>query len=190
MSLRTIAALSVAFSSLACGESGEPPLVAEDILQLNRDANMVFFGFESYVTADGIRRARVEADTAFWLGGRPIVELHGLRVTFYNAEGEETSVLNSAEGTYDRDNGDMTAEGEVVVVNRAEGWRLETSMLYYLPPEDRVWTDKHTTMIKADGTIIEGAAFESDSRMEQISLDSLLLTRPGTQPPPAARGRI
>ncbi|MGD2152554.1 MAG: LPS export ABC transporter periplasmic protein LptC, partial [Gemmatimonadales bacterium] len=104
--------------------------------------------------------------------------------------GEETSVLNSAEGTYDRDNGDMTAEGEVVVVNRAEGWRLETSMLYYLPPEDRVWTDKHTTMIKADGTIIEGAAFESDSRMEQISLDSLLLTRPGTQPPPAARGRI
>lgn len=184
MSVRTIAALCLAFSPLACGEGGEPLLVAEDVLQLNPDAYMVMFGFESYVTADGIRRARVEADTAFWLESRPIVELRGLRVTFYNEEGEETSVLTSREGTYDRDNGEMTAKEDVVLEKIAEGRRLETSVLYYLPPEDRIWSDKPTTLIDANGTIIEGTAFESDSKMEQIDLDSLWLTRPGTQPPP------
>ncbi len=164
MFARAIAAFCLAFWLLACGESGEPPLVAEEILQLNPEAN--------------------EADTAFFLEGRPVVELRVLRVTFYNIAGEETSVLTSLEGTYDWDNGDMTARNDVVVVNRAEGRRLETSVLYYLRPEDRIWSDEPTTMIQADGTIIEGTAFESDSRMEQINLDSPRMTRPGTQPPP------
>ncbi len=184
MFARAIAAVCLAFWLIACGESGEPPLVAEEILQLNPDANQVVFGLEHYVTADGIRRALVEADTAFFLEGRPVVELRVLRVTFYNIAGEETSVLTSLEGTYDWDNGDMTARNDVVVVNRAEGRRLETSVLYYLRPEDRIWSDEPTTMIQADGTIIEGTSFESDSRMEQINLDSPRMTRPGTQPPP------
>jgi LPS export ABC transporter protein LptC len=184
MFARGLAALCLAFCPLACGERGEPPLVAEEILQLNPDANQVVFGLEHYVTADGIRRALVEADTAFFIEGRPVVELRVVRVTFYNEDGEETSVLTSQEGTYDWDNGDMTARTDVVVVNRAEGRRLETSVLYYLRPEDRIWSDEHTTMIEADGTIIEGTAFESDSRMEQINLDSPRLTRPGTQQPP------
>jgi LPS export ABC transporter protein LptC len=184
MSGRVIAALLLAPVLLACGESGEPPLVAEEILQLNPEADQVVFGLDHYVTSDGIRRARVEADTAFFLQGRPIVELKVLRVTFYNPEGEETSVLTSQEGTYDWDNGDMTASTDVVVVNRGDGQRLETSVLYYLRPEDRIWSDKPTTLYKADGTIIEGSAFESDSRMEQIDLDSPRFTRPGSQPPP------
>lgn len=184
MFARAVAALCLASCALACGESGEPPLVAEEILQLNPDANQVVFGLEHFVTADGIRRALVEADTAFFLEGRPVVELRVLRVTFYNIDGEETSVLTSQEGTYDWDSGDMTARNDVVVVNRAEGRRLETSVLYYLRPEDRIWSDEHTTMIEADGTIIEGTAFESDSRMEQINLDSPRLTRPGSQPRP------
>lgn len=184
ISARAIAALCLAFCPLACGESGEPPLVTEDVLQLNPHASQVVFGLEHYVTADGIRRALVEADTAFFLEGQTIVELRVLRVTFYSADGEETSVLTSREGTYDWDNGDMTANIDVVVENRAEGRRLETSVLYYLRPEDRIWSDKHTTAIYADGTIIEGTAFESDSRMELINLDSPRLTRPGSQPPP------
>lgn len=184
MSVRAIATSCLAFWLLACGESAEPPLVAEEVLQLNPDANQVAFGLEHYVTAGGIRRALVEADTAFFLEGRPVVELRVVRVTFYNEEGEETSILTSREGTYDWDNGDMTAKDDVVVVNRAEGRRLETSVLYYLRPEDRIWSDEHTTMFYADGTIIEGTAFESDSRMEQINLDSPRVTRPGAQPPP------
>ncbi|MGD2152555.1 MAG: LPS export ABC transporter periplasmic protein LptC [Gemmatimonadales bacterium] len=184
MSARVIAVLLLACSLLACGESGEPPLVAEEILQLNPDANQVVFELEHYVTADGIRRALVEADTAFFIQGQPIVELRGLQVTFYNIDGEETSVLTAQEGTYDWDNGDMTARTDVVVVNRAEGQRLETSVLYYLRPEDRIWSDEHTTMFRADGAVIEGTAFESDSKMEHINLDSPRYVRPGTQPPP------
>ncbi len=169
---------------LSCGEGGEPPLVAEEILQLNPEANQVVFGLEHYVTTDGIRRALVEADTAFFLENRSLVELRELQVTFYNASGEETSVLTSREGTYDWQNGDMTARTDVVVINRAEERRIETSVLNYRRDEDRIWSDESTTMYEADGTVIEGTAFESDSRMERIDLSSPRLTRPGSQPPP------
>ena len=183
MLIRSIAAVCFGFCLLACRDSGEPPLVAEEILQLNPEANQVLFGFEHYVTAEGIRRALVEADTAFLLEGRPIVELRELQVTFYNVNGEETSVLTAREGTYDWDNGDMTARTDVVVVNRAEE-RLETSVLYYLRPEDRIWSDEQTTMFYPDGSVVEGTSFESDSKMEQINLTSPRFTRPGSQPPP------
>jgi LPS export ABC transporter protein LptC len=184
MYARAIAAVWIPLCLLACRDSGEPPLVDQEVLQLNPNANQVVFGLEHYVAADGIRRALVEADTAFFLEGRPVIELRGLRVTFYNEAGGETSVLTSREGTYDWENGDMTAETDVVVVNRAEGRRLETSVLYYLRPEDRLWSDEYTTLFENDGTVIEGTSFESDSRMEQINLTSPRMTRPGSQPPP------
>ncbi|UCC72692.1 MAG: LPS export ABC transporter periplasmic protein LptC [Gemmatimonadota bacterium] len=182
MVLRALAMVGLCCCLMSCAEGGEPPLVAEEILQLNPEANQVVFGLEHFVATGGIRRALVEADTAFFLEGRSLVELRELHVTFYNANGEETSVLTAREGTYDWDNGDMTAKTDVVVVNRAEGRRIETSVLYYHRDEDRIWSDEPTKMIEADGTVIEGTAFESDSRMEQIDLTDPRLTRPGSQP--------
>ncbi len=92
-------------------------------------------------------------------------------------------MLTARQGTYDWDNGDMTASEDVVVVNRAERRRIETSVLHYSQFEDRIWSDAATTMTEADGTVIEGTSFESDSRMEQIDLTAPRLTRPGTQRP-------
>ncbi len=183
MSMMRLALRVVVVASflVSCRESGEPPLVAEEILQLNSEANQVVFGLEHYVTTGGIRRALVEADTAFFLEGRSLVELRTLRVTFFNANGEETSVLTSREGTYDWESGDMTATTDVVVVNRAEGRRIETSVLHYSRYEDRIWSDEYTTMTEADGTVVEGTAFDSDSRMERIDLTSPRLTRPGVE---------
>jgi hypothetical protein len=76
----------------------------------------------------------------------------------------------------------MTAREDVVVRNPADGRLIETSVMYYEASGDRIWGDEPTKMTEADGTVIEGTAFETNSRMEEIELTSPRLTRPGSQP--------
>jgi LPS export ABC transporter protein LptC len=167
---------------VACGDTGEPPLVAEDVLQLNVEANQVVFGLAHWVTSEGIRRARVEADTAFFIEDRALVELRMMHVVFFDAAGDTTSILTSLEGTYDWNTQDMVAERDVVVVNPKDGRRVETSVLYYNRAEDRIWGDQPTKIWEPDGTLVEGTAFETNSRMDRVDLTSPRMVRPGTQP--------
>jgi LPS export ABC transporter protein LptC len=173
--------VALALGLYACGDGGDAPLVAEEILRLNSEANQIVIGLDHYVTSEGIRRAHVEADTAFFLENQALVELRIMKVTFYNAMGEVTSILTSREGTYEWDTGNMVAETDVVVRNPVEGRRIETSILYYERAADRIWSDAATKMIEADGTVVEGTAFESNSRMDQADLTSARLVRPGTE---------
>ena len=171
------------FSVLSCQDSREPPLVAEEILQLNSQASQVVFNLKHHMDSEGVRRAYVEADTAYYLENQSLVELRVMRVTFYDGNGEEASILTAKEGVYDWGSGDMTAKVDVVVENRREGRRIETTVLNYNRARDRLWSDEPTKMMEADGTIIEGTAFESDSRMEVIDLTSARVVRPGSQQP-------
>ncbi len=168
----------------SCRDSGEPPVVDEDILQSVADANQVLFGSQHYISSGGMPRANVEADTAFILEDQGLVKLRDVRVTFFDSSGDTTSVLTSRNATYDWNSGDMTAENDVLVVNAREGRRIETSVLYYNQTEDRIWSDQDTRMIEADGTVVEGTAFESKSDMKEVDLTSAVMTRPGVQRQP------
>ncbi len=169
---------------VACRDSGEPPLVAEDVLNLNREANQVVIGLDHYLTSEGIRRAYVQADTAFFLEDQALVELRVVKVTFYDSQGQVTSILTSRQGTYDWNSGDMVAEQDVVVRNPTEGRTIETSIMHYERVADRIWSEVPTRMTEADGTVVEGTAFESDSGMDEVDLTSARLVRPGAQPQP------
>lgn len=166
----------------ACAESGEAPLVAEEVLRLHDQADQVIFGLEHHVTAAGIRKARILADTAFFLADQPVVELHGLTVNFYDSNGALTSILSSDAGTYDWDTGDMTATGSVVVINPQEGRRIETSIMHYDRLRHRIWGDEPTRMIEADGTIVQGSTFDSDASLTEVNLTSARLQKPEAAP--------
>lgn len=163
----------------ACRDQSETPLVAQDILELNEEANQVIFGLDHYVTSDGIRKAHIVADTAFNLEEKSVIDLRGMEVTFFDRDGNITSVLTAEEGTYHWDTGDMTARENVVVVSPDEGRRLETSVLNYNRSQDRIWSEEKTRMFEPDGTIVEGTAFESDSSMDNIELTSARFVQPG-----------
>jgi hypothetical protein len=181
MRIRGLAVWIVAAALVSCREGSEPPLVAEEILRLNEAANQVVFGLDHYVTTEGVRRAHVEADTAFFLEGKPMVDLRVMHVTFFDAEGDTTSILTARAGTYNWNTGDMTAKEDVVVVIPREGRRIETSVLYYDRARDRIWGDQLTRMFEADGTVMEGTAFETNSRMDRIDLTSPRLIRPAAE---------
>jgi LPS export ABC transporter protein LptC len=167
----------------ACGEGEDAPLVAEEILQLNTRANRVAMGLTHYVASEGIRRAQIMADTAFFIEDEALVELRGMEVIFYDEDGNETTDLTARSGTYSWDTGNMTATGEVVVVKRDEERRIETSVMYYERPEDRIWSDAPTTMYEADGTVIEGTSFQSNSGMDRVELTEPRVVRRGAPRP-------
>lgn len=176
-----LAALALS-GTVACGEDGETPLVAEDILQLNAEANQVVIGLEHYVTTGGVRRAHIVADTAFFLEDKSLVELRVMQVTFYDARGQVSSILTARDGTYDWSSGDMIAERDVVVLNPREERRVETSVMHYDSAEERIWSDAATKMFESDGTVVEGTAFTSDSGMDQVELTSARLVKPAARP--------
>jgi LPS export ABC transporter protein LptC len=170
-------------AALACQDSGEPPLVDPEILGSVAESNQVAMGVKHYITADGVRRADVEADTAFFLKDSPVIELRVMRVTFFDNLGDTTSVLTALQGDYNWSTGDMTARNDVVVINPKEGRRVETSVLFYNRDADRIWGDAYTRMVEADGTVVEGTAFETNSSMDEIELTSARVVRqPGSQP--------
>ncbi len=170
------------FGLSACRDGNEPALVAEEVLRLNAEANQVVFNLQHFVTARGVRRAEIKADTAFFLEDKAIVELRVVEVTFFDHMGEVTSILTSRDGTYDWNSSDMVARNDVVVENPAEGRTIKTSVLHYQQAADRIWSDAPTEMIEADGAVIRGTAFESNPRMDRVDLTSPEMIRRGTRP--------
>lgn len=164
-----------------CRERGEPPIVGVEILQGHEEASQVLFGLQHYMASEGIRRAKVVADTGYIQEDESLVELRVMEVTFYDTRGEVSSILTAREGTYDWDTGDMTARHDVVVVDPVDDERLETSVLYYERLTDRFWSDQPTKMFRADGTVVEGSTFESNSAMDDVILTSPRFVRPGEE---------
>lgn len=181
-SIRRIRLAGIVLALMACDEGGEPPLVAEEVLQLHEASNQVIFGLEHFVASEGIRRAHLLADTAFFLADEAGVELRVMEVTFYGSSGSVTSILTSRSGTYDWETGDMTATDSVVVINPVEERRIETSVMHYDRVRDRIWSDAPTKMFEADGTIIEGTAFDSDAALTEVNLTSARIQKPEPEP--------
>lgn len=150
------------WGAVACSSVETPPTTG-----MSADsADQVGYGVTHILTADGIRRMRLEADSAYTYLRAQRNELFGITVTFYSPIGVETSTLTAKEGTYDWRTGNMEARGDVVTVS-PEGNRLETSILQY----DRVRNEIvgpapfHWTTPDQD---VEGDAFTSDPELRNV----------------------
>lgn len=180
--LMAVALLTGVLSSCAEPDSGS--VVTPDLLRL--ETNQVVIGLETFVTTEGVRKAHLVGDTAFFPEDASRVDLTGVRVTFYGSQGEVSSILTSKEGTYDWETGDMVGRGDVVVLDPDDGRRVETQVMHYDRNAERIWSDAPTRVFEADGTEIEGTAFESDPGLDEVNLESARLVRPGarTSTPP------
>ena len=123
---RRVACVVAAWVASACSSVDTPPTVVTSA----DSADQVGYGVTHVLTNDGIRRMRLEADSAYAYLRAQRHELFGVTVTFYAPTGAVTSTLTAREGTYDWRTGNMEARGDVVTVN-PEGNRLETSVLQY-----------------------------------------------------------
>lgn len=124
-------------------------------------ADQVLFGMSYYVTVEGVRRARVEADTAYFYTPTQSAELRVVTVTFFDTQGAQTSTLTCHEGTYHWRTGDMEGRGDVKVVT-TDGKRLSTPRLRYYQNRDEVESDTSFTYFKPPSETVVGESFVSD----------------------------
>jgi len=158
------AALLYVVLSSAC-ETGIKPTA---VVQAADSADQVLFNMSHYVTADGIKRALVLADTAYMYSPTQTAELRGVHVTFYDQRGAQSSTLTSREGTYHSQTGDMEARGHVVVV-RVDSATLRTAVVRYSQSRNQVSSDQIFVFDQPGGRHIVGQGFTADPDFKVVT---------------------
>jgi LPS export ABC transporter protein LptC len=152
--------------SVACEESGAKPTTT---VAATDSADQVLEGFSHYVTKDGIRRSRVEADTAFFYEPTQITQLRKIRVVFFDVKGDEGSTLTAKTGTYQWQDGSMEANGNVVVIS-PDGRKLQTESLKFDNATNTISTNKHFSFDRGTEHL-EGNSFRSDPDFKNVVTD-------------------
>lgn len=161
-----LAAALAAVAAIGCTEGGAKPTAT---IQAPDSADQVLLGFAHYVSDKGVRRSRVEADTAFFYDGTQTTDLNRVRVVFYDANGAEASTLTSKTGVYRWQTGSMEARGDVVV-RAPDGRRLATQVLRYDAATNTISTDQPFTFERGSEHV-EGTSFKSDPDFRNIVMD-------------------
>ena len=149
-----------------CEETGARPTTT---LNAADSADQVLEGFSHYVTNEGVRRSRVEADTAFFYEATQVTELRNIKVVFYDLKGDESSTLTAHRGTYRWQDGSMEARDNVLVV-APDGRQLRTPTLRYDNATNTISTDQRFSFDR-DSEHLEGNSFRSDPDFRNVVTD-------------------
>lgn len=160
------AALLAVGLTAACQDTGARPTA---VVAAPNDADQVMSGFSTYITDQGVRRSRVDADTAYFYESSQLTELRHVRAVFYDLTGKESSTLTAKRGRYRWQDGSMEAHDDVVVVS-PDGRKLQTQSLRYDNASNTIWTDKPFTFDR-NGEHLEGNSFRSDPDFQNVVTD-------------------
>ncbi len=153
---RTCLAITVLLGCVAasCGGEEEPPGGTAPAVFVE-GVDQVMIGVENYITSDGLRRARLDADTAFTFERAGRLELRVVTITFFAEVGDTLGVLTGQGAEYDLETGAVTVRGDVEVV-LATGERLEAPLLDYVPQANEIRADSGYVLYYPNGTVDRG----------------------------------
>jgi len=154
----------------ACQETTDPPVAPSELQELGAD--LVYYGMESYLTAEGVREGRVRADTAYTFAEAGEVHMRGMELVFYEEDGRARATITAREGEMEEGTDRMVARGDVVLTVHADGRKIETAELHYDPDRDRIWSDSATVQTLPGGRVTRGSAFESDLDFDQVRIEN------------------
>ena len=158
-----------ALAAAACEEQVATTPLPEELRALNAD--QVLFDIVTHVTVDGIREARIQADTAYIWQDSTSVAMRTVNLIMYDEAGEERARVTSRTGLMNEDTQLMVARGDAVLVMADR--RIESAEIHYEPQRDRIWSDSTTIMTMTEGgRVVEGSAFLSDANFENIFIQN------------------
>lgn len=140
--------------------------IVAEVEQAADSADQLMIHLTQYLTAEGVRQAKLEADSAFIYENSGRVDLKTIKVTFFTVNGVQTSVLTAKGGLYNLRTGQMEARGDCVVV-MTNGARLTSEVLRYDQTKNEVSTDQPFVYDAADRHIV-GDGFVSDPSFSSI----------------------
>ena len=155
---RMAAGLALALALAACGGDGAR-LVG---MSAEADsADQVIVGFTYNVLRNGIRRSRLEADTAYYFDSRQVTVLRRVRGTFYDDVGSPKTSLTADRMEYELQGGSMREEGRVTLVGPS-GQRLTGKSLIYNVDKNTLTSDQPFVLMRG-AERMEGDGFEADA---------------------------
>jgi LPS export ABC transporter protein LptC len=166
-----VVALAAATALGACGSDLDTPVANQELLSM--EADYVAYGMLTYVTTNGVREARIEADTAFVYEDSSTAILKHMTLVFYDENGVERATVKGLEGDWNQDTNRMVARGEVELFIHTDSSTIESPEIYYEPELDRIWSDSTTVRTLKDGTVQSGTAFESDMSFENVVIENM-----------------
>lgn len=150
----------------ACTTKKQPPVAAHSALA--DSADQVMYNARMNLTDQGLQRAHLESDTAYFFDDNTRIELEKVHTTFFTATGEKNAVLTSERGTFNSRTNNMIARRNVVVVTE-DGRRLTTPELMYNQQRNEISSD--SAFVETEPTRrIEGIGFRSDPDMKNIRI--------------------
>jgi LPS export ABC transporter protein LptC len=152
--------------SVSCSNKKEPPVAAHS--PLADSADQVMYPARFNLTDQGLQRAHVDADTAYFFDDNNRMELFGVHATFYTVTGAQDAVLTSRRGTTNTRTNNMIARKNVVVVSE-DGRRLTTEELKYNQSTNQISSDSAFVMTEPNRRL-EGVGFRSDPNMKNIQI--------------------
>lgn len=166
-----VATLCLLAGLAACGAPTSSAVASHELLEMGAD-NIVF-GMVSFMTANGIREGRVEADTAFMYADSAKAKLRQMKIIFYDENGVERATVTGTRGEWDRNTDRMWAQGDVVLIVHADGRRIESAEIIYDPIEDEIWSDSATVQTLANGRVTRGSSFRSDMEFKNVRIANI-----------------
>jgi LPS export ABC transporter protein LptC len=120
------------------------------------------------LTDQGLQRAHLESDTAYFFDDNTRIELEKVHTTFFTAAGAKNAVLTSERGTFNSRTNNMIARKNVVVVTE-DGRRLTTPELIYNQQQNEISSDSSFVETEPNRRLA-GVGFRSDPDMKNIRI--------------------
>ena len=158
----------------ACSRDEDP--VATGFQPLPSD--VVMTGVTHFLTADGVRNAKLVSDSVYQHQDSSKVELFGVDLTLYDGNGQVTATVTSLFGELDERTNAMVARGNVVVLRQDGAERIESEELHYNPQTHQIWSTVRTTRT-IDGAVTIGDGFTVDDEFRNFQLENARGTVPG-----------
>jgi LPS export ABC transporter protein LptC len=93
----------------------------------------------------------------------------GLYLEFYDELGKIESTIKADIAYYNKEKNEWLGQQNVVVENSETGQQLNTEELFWLPTDERIYTDKFVT-IKREGEILHGRGLEASQDLSTYSI--------------------
>lgn len=153
----------------ACQDELQGPLASPDLVEI--DADYVVHDMEQYITMEGVREAKVLADTALVYKDSSKVHLRVVHLTVFDEQGREIAVVTSRSGVLDTETQQMVARGDAVLTVHEGNRIVESEELHYDPGRERIWSDS-ASVYREGQTVLRGTAFESDLQFTNVRVEN------------------
>jgi LPS export ABC transporter protein LptC len=157
---------AVALAAGGCGSEGETPGPASRAE--TPDQEVVEFSLTE--TVQGSKSWTLFADRAEMFNKKGYSKVHGVKVHFFDPDGEVSSVLTSLRGRVEDSRKDVQAFGQVVLETK-DGVKLETETLHWDNRRGVIWSNDFVTVTRGS-EVLTGYGFESDPNLTDVEVKS------------------